>query len=147
MKILAAFLLIMLSALPAMAADGVEGYWLTENKRAVIEIEECDASVCGHIYWIIEGGMQFDEHNDNPELRKTPLCGMKILKDFEKTDAGEWENGTIYKADDGDIYKANMELQDDGTLRVRGYVGIPLLGKTQIWSRVSDDDYETCAAG
>ena len=44
--------------------------------------------------------------------------------------------GAIYSAEDGKAYKANLSLQADGTLRLRGYVGAPILGKTQIWTRV-----------
>lgn len=145
MRFLAAFILL-LTTLPAHAADGVEGFWLTENERAVVHIEECEQSVCGYVYWIIEGGLQFDENNPLEELRKDPICGMKILKDFEKVGAGDWDSGTIYKADDGDVYKANLELQEDGTLRLRGYVGVPMFGKTQIWSRVNRADYKACRA-
>jgi len=41
----------------ANAADPVTGYWLTENKRAVINLADCDQNLCGTVYWIIEGGM------------------------------------------------------------------------------------------
>lgn len=130
----------------AQAADTVEGYWLTENKRAVVKITPCADSVCGNIYWIIEGGMQFDENNPDESKRSTPMCGLQILGDFEKTGENKWEDGMIYKADDGDMYDANIELQEDGTLRLRGYVGLSLFGKTQIWTRVDQSDYKACSA-
>jgi uncharacterized protein (DUF2147 family) len=51
--------------------------------------------------------------------------------------AGNWEDGKIYNPDDGKEYKAVMSMQQDGSLRVRAYVFLPLLGSTQVWTRVS----------
>jgi len=128
----------------AKASDPTVGHWLTENERAVVEISECEQSVCGNVYWIIEGGMEFDENNPLEDMKKRKICGLEILSDFDKEDVGEWESGEIYKADDGDTYKANLTIREDGTLRVRGYIGAPMFGKTQIWSRVSASDYKQC---
>lgn len=125
-------------------ASGAEGYWLTENKRSVIHTFECDQGLCGKIHWIIEGGMQYDEKNPDEAKRSTPMCGLQILWGFEK-DGDDWDDGKIYKADDGDIYSANITLKDENTLSLRGYVGIPLFGKSQKWSRVSEGDYAACA--
>jgi len=128
----------------AKAADPVIGHWLTENERAVIEMKECGKSVCGSIYWIIEGGMQFDEKNPDEALKARKICGLEILNGFQQKEAGSWSGGDIYKADDGDTYSAKLKIQEDGTLRLRGYIGTPLLGKTQIWTRVDASDYAQC---
>ena len=130
----------------AFAKDSVEGLWLTENKRAVINIEKCEDSICGKIHWIIEGGLQRDIHNEDPALKNQPMCGLKILGDFKEDSPNTWEDGFIYKADDGDTYSANIELKDDGTLKLRGYVGFSFLGKTQIWTRANEEDYKVCSA-
>ena len=145
MKYLIALIALLVTA-PAYAADSVEGHWLTQNKRAVVQIEECESSLCGYIYWIIEGGLQYDENNPNESMRTQPMCGLQILSGFEKEGEGEWEDGKIYKADDGDIYDADIEIQEDGTLRLRGYVGVPMFGKTQIWTRANKADYAACKA-
>ena len=147
--LLAAALLVTSSFTPlaanAQGDDPAMGYWLTENKRAVIHMEPCDQYLCGSIYWIIEGGMEFDEKNPIPELRKRKLCGLDVVTDLEYEGTGEWEDGHIYKADDGDVYSADINMQEDGTLKVRGYVGMSFLGKTQIWNRVNAADYEQCS--
>jgi uncharacterized protein (DUF2147 family) len=125
-------------------ADPATGLWLTQNERSVIEIKPCEKSLCGYVYWIIDGGMQYDEHNPDPQKRAQALCGLPILWGFEREDTGEWNSGKIYKADDGDLYDANLEILEDGTLKVRGYMGLSFLGKTQIWNRVSADQYDVC---
>lgn len=136
--------LLALSFTNAHAKDTVEGFWLTENKRAVVKIEPCEQSVCGSVYWIIEGGLTLDQFNPDIRLRKRAICGMTILSDFEKEGENDWEDGRIYKADDGDTYNADIELLEDGTLKVRGYLGLSFLGKTQIWTRADQKDYKQC---
>lgn len=142
-------LIILLSLLIPMSAtaetpDPATGLWLTQNERSVIEVKPCDQGLCGNIHWIIEGGMQIDSNNPDEAKRGTPMCGLPILWGFEKEQAGVWENGNIYKADDGDLYSADLEFQDGGKLKVRGYLGVSWLGKTQIWSRVNALDYKQC---
>ncbi len=124
-------------------AGNAEGYWLTQNGRSVIHTYECDQGLCGTIHWITEGGMEHDTKNPVVKNRKRPMCGLMILWGFEK-DGDDWDSGKIYKADDGDIYSANIELKDTNTLSLRGYIGIPLFGKSQEWKRVSANDYKAC---
>lgn len=126
------------------AASPVDGLWLTENKRSVIRVAPCEQGLCGHIHWIIEGGMQSDAKNPDASKRDRPMCGLPILWGFKQDSETAWEDGKIYKADDGDVYDANLALQNDGTLKVRGYMGISLLGKSQIWTRVDEAEYPAC---
>jgi uncharacterized protein (DUF2147 family) len=62
--------------------------------------------------------------------------GLIILRDF-KHDDGEWTGGRIYDPQNGKDYKCFMKLKDNKTLNVRGYIGISLLGRTEVWTRVS----------
>ena len=128
-------------------AESIEGLWLTENERAAIRLYVCKTDqICGDIAWIIKGGMQYDEHNEDPSKRSNPLCGMQIMHSFVKDPDQEkrWEDGKIYKADDGDFYDAYMVEKPENKLKLRGYAGITLFGKTQMWTRVSEDDYPPC---
>ena len=78
-----------------------------------------------------------DHRNPDPQLRTRKVLQMVFLYDFKPTSTPDsFEEGVIYSAEDGKTYKANLSLQADGTLRLRGYVGVPILGKTQIWTRV-----------
>jgi uncharacterized protein (DUF2147 family) len=139
-----------LLAYPAQAAD-LYGVWLTESKAAHVEVYKCpDATrgpVCGRVVRLIDPKSPdgkpvkpedaTDHRNPDANLRGRKILQMVFLYDFKPTStANSFEEGVIYSAEDGKTYKANLSLQADGTLRLRGYVGAPILGKTQIWTRV-----------
>ncbi len=77
-----------------------------------------------------------DLKNANPALRSRPLLGLTILQGLRRTGEGTWDEGRIYNPDDGVDYRALMSIGGDGTLRVRAYVLVPLLGKSFIFTRV-----------
>jgi uncharacterized protein (DUF2147 family) len=133
------------AAAPAARANGVEGLWMVENGKAVVELSPCNSdSLCGSIRWLRDDAKQYDYKNPDAEKRHVPLCGMKILWGFKRVGTGVWEDGSIYKADDGDTYHAEVRLNNDGTLHVRGHIGISFIGKSQTWKRVQPADYPRC---
>lgn len=120
------------------------GLWLTENQRSVIRVEPCPdnkAEICGHIHWIIRDGMQFDSKNPDDSKRNTPMCGLQLMHGFRQQDAMNWIDGKIYKADEGDTYSATLQMLPNGKMLVRGYIGMPLFGKSQTWTPISAKDY------
>jgi uncharacterized protein (DUF2147 family) len=69
-------------------------------------------------------------------LKDKPVVGMTILTGFRRTADG-YGSGEILDPNDGKTYRCQIELQEGGRkLAVRGYVGIPLLGRTQVWTRL-----------
>jgi len=75
-----------------------------------------------------------DSNNPNANLKSKPLVGAIILRDFEFVD-GEWTNGRIYDPENGKDYKCYMRFKDPNTLNVRGYIGISMIGRTEVWTR------------
>jgi Uncharacterized protein conserved in bacteria (DUF2147) len=68
--------------------------------------------------------------------RNQPILGLEFIEGMRRSGLA-YEGGTILDPDSGTLYNANMQLSPDGNeLMVRGYVGIPLLGQSQIWRRV-----------
>jgi uncharacterized protein (DUF2147 family) len=128
----------------AAHAAELTGTWLTEGGKSRVKIEACGDKFCGTVIWLKEpdddatGRPKLDARNENRALRNRPIMGLAILGGFAKTGETRWGDGTIYNPEDGDTYKCTLTLEDDNTLRVRGYVGIPLFGKTQIWHRVTE---------
>ena len=73
------------------------------------------------------------------DQKDAPMLGLTIVKGM-KRDGHNYDEGHILDPRDGSLYHAKMELSPDGkNLSVRGYLGIPLLGKTQVWKRLPDD--------
>ena len=60
---------------------------------------------------------------------------MNLLKDLVFDGKNEWVNGDIYDPNSGSTYRSKVKLLNAQTLHVRGYFGIPLLGKTMVFSR------------
>jgi len=151
--LLACALISLLAALPAVAqpADAVSGLWLTEEGdkggRARVEVKRNEeGTFTGTIVWLEEplfepgepraGEPKVDLENPDPALRERPVLGLAILEGFTYDGDGTWSGGTIYDPANGKTYKARIRLGDEDTLDVRGYVGIPLFGRTTTWRRV-----------
>lgn len=140
--------LVVLTQSVAWAPQGPEilGRWLTESRKGVVEIYRCADHLCGKVVWIQPGEPQTDELNPNPALRKRALCGLVLMGDFKPSGRDVWSGGWAYSPEVGKTYSARMALQEDGTLKLRGYIGIPLFGESQIWTR-ADPALKNCKTG
>jgi uncharacterized protein (DUF2147 family) len=70
------------------------------------------------------------------EFHNQPIEGLRFMWDFKRS-GDEYNNGKILDPNTGEIYSAEMHLEDDGqTLILRGYLGIPMFGRSQEWERV-----------
>ena len=69
------------------------------------------------------------------DKKDKPLIGLDILWDM-KPYKDYWSYGRIVDPKDGDVYKCSIWLEGDDTLKVRGYIGVSMIGRTQTWQRV-----------
>ncbi len=121
-----------------LAADPL-GVWLDESGRAGSAIGPCSSELCGTITWMkrpldTQGKPKRDLHNAVPALRTRPICGLQMLSGFTAAGDRDWAGGAIYDPQGGKTYSATLRLQPDGTLHVRGYIGIPLFGRSETWT-------------
>ena len=133
--------------------DRVLGPWLTEKEGAVIEIYQCRETkdLCGRIAWLREpfhenGELKRDPDNPDESLRGRPLCGIEVFTELARIDGDTWAHGHVYNPKDGNRYRAYLNANADGTLHIRGYIGIPLIGKSETWQRPEGIDIG-CPAG
>ncbi|WP_336518502.1 DUF2147 domain-containing protein [Pollutibacter soli] len=123
-------------------ADEILGIWLTAGKEpAKIQIYKTENKFYGKIVWMKNpteaGVVRTDKNNPDKNKRSQPIVGLQILRSFTFDGKKEWEAGTIYDPENGKTYSCYISLKDKNTLKVRGYIGVSLLGRTEIWSRSS----------
>ena len=101
------------------------GLWLTEDREGVIRIAPCGQNLCGSI------AGQSSTDPDRPPI--AARCGLRILT-VAPSRPGIWD-GHITNPEDGRVWNAQIWQDTEGQLHLRGYIGLPLLGATQIWTR------------
>ena len=123
----------------SLAAPGIEGLWLTANGEGHIEIRVQDGTIAGFIARSPRKHdvTRLDDKNPEPGLRERPLLGLKIIHDLRAAGDQRWK-GRIYDPNSGKTYQCTVTLADDNTLKLRGYVAVSLLGRTEVWTRVRE---------
>ncbi|MCC7704365.1 DUF2147 domain-containing protein [Janthinobacterium sp. GW460P] len=110
----------------------------TGKPKAIVRITENNGVLQGKIEKLLRG----PEEDQNPKCvqckdanKDQPIIGLVMLTGL-KQDGNEWSGGQILDPADGKVYKTKAELIEGGTkLKVRAYVGIPMIGRTQTWLR------------
>lgn len=135
-----------LMLLPATAFAGIEGYWKTiddetGNIRSIVEITVADGVATGTIVQLYR---QPDEPRDpdciecKGDLNGKKVIGLDIINGLHPED-DTWSGGTIMDPGNGKTYSCRIE-EEGNELKVRGFVGVSLLGRTQTWHRVTSPD-------
>jgi uncharacterized protein (DUF2147 family) len=122
-------------------ADDIVGVWITGGKEpAKIQVFRSGDKYFGKIVWLKnpenDGKPRVDIKNPDKNQQNQPLIGLVILKNFRFND-GAWNDGKIYDPESGKTYSCNLSLKDNNTLKIRGYVGISLLGRTETWTKTT----------
>ncbi|MBK6340428.1 MAG: DUF2147 domain-containing protein [Bacteroidetes bacterium] len=128
-------------SLSTFAGEGITGIWKTVDdetgkEKSYLEIYEKNGVFYAKINKLLlaeDQGKVCDKCTGD-KLNK-PVLGLEVMWGIKKKDATHWEGGKIMDPKNGKIYDCKIELLPDGRLKVRGYVGISMLGRTQYWTK------------
>jgi len=144
-KTAAVLLLLVTSAMmgPAQThkADDIIGTWLNQEATGKIIIYKEGDKFFGKLVWLrtpldsITGLPRTDKENPDEKLKSNPLIGLVNLKNFTFDGEDEWSGGTIYDPKNGKTYKCYIRFETTSRLKIRGYVGISLLGRNTFWTK------------
>jgi uncharacterized protein (DUF2147 family) len=126
-------------AASAQKADAVLGKWINPSGEGQVLIFKKDNKYFGKLVWLKipdrDGKPKLDMNNPDAALKTRPELGLELLKDFTFDGDDVYEDGTIYDPKNGKTYSCKMTLEGN-SLKIRGYIGISLFGRTEVWTRV-----------
>lgn len=125
------------------SGDDIVGTWLTAEGDSHVKIYKFGGYYYGKITWLRvpndkDGKPKKDKNNPKAEERDKGILNLLLLTGFEYKGDHEWEDGEIYDPRNGKKYDCEMWFSDENidVLKIRGFVGVSLLGKTTSWTRV-----------
>ncbi len=146
MKRLTLTLILAAACCTAFAQGSPAGLWKsiddeTKKEKSLIRLTESGGVFTGKIERLLDPASKPDAVCDkcSDERKDKPILGMTIVRNVKQSadDKALWDGGDITDPNNGKVYKVRMKTPDGGkTLEVRGYIGAPLLGRTQTWIRV-----------
>ena len=128
------------SAVHATDAESPIGLWKGED--ATFEMFESDGKLSAKIVALSEpktseGKEKTDIHNPDPTKRSHPIIGLVFIRGFAEKSNTRWEDGRVYDPKSGKTYSCIMDLQGPHKIKVRGFIGIELIGRDYIWTRLN----------
>ncbi|MEM7096966.1 MAG: DUF2147 domain-containing protein [Pseudomonadota bacterium] len=132
-------------SIPQAHANPVLGYWASDG--SIIHITETEGNLSAIVVALMEpnytegeeygpvGAPRRDDLNPEEARRTDPVLGLELLKNY--TYGGKRWEGKIYDPESGNTYSSRMEVDRKGNLKMRGYIGVPMLGRTAIFEPVS----------
>ncbi len=128
-------------------ADDCLGYWKTiddetKTTRSVVQIYKQGDRYFGKVVKLFRKATEerdpyCDACDDDDPRYKQRVLGMVILEDLEwDASDDEWDDGVILDPKKGELYDCYIALESQDKLKVRGFIGLSIIGRTQYWFRV-----------
>ena len=113
----------------------------TKKEKSLIRVSETGGVLTGTLEKFLDPATKPDVVCDkcSDERKDKSILGMTLVRNVKKNanDAALWDGGDILDPNNGKVYKARLKPVDGGQkLEVRGYIGVPMIGRTQTWIRV-----------
>jgi uncharacterized protein (DUF2147 family) len=112
----------------------------------MVQIFPCGENLCGKVVWIKNpcyvnasdgpvGAPKIDRKNPDAALRSRPIIGLQVIEGLSAAGYDTWEHGKCYDPESGNTYRCKLQSISPDRLELRGYVGIPLFGRTYVLTR------------
>ena len=110
----------------------------TGEKKAVMQLTESGGKVTGKILKVLDKEKADALCTKCPgSLKNKPVEGLQILTGLKAEGSNQWSDGKLVDPESGKTYSGKLTLSDNGqTLKLRGYVGSPVFGRSQTWQRL-----------
>lgn len=141
--VLAFVLAIVLPVSAQRKANDIVGFWLNQDADAKVEIYKSGDKYFGKIVWLktpidpVTKKEKLDSKNPDNSLKQRPILNLEILKHFVFDGDNEWNDGAIYDPKSGKTYSCLIKFEEANKLKIRGYIGVSLIGKTTYWTRTT----------
>lgn len=124
----------------SQSKDAILGQWVNPSGEAHIDIFKKGDKYFGKIVWLKfpkdeKGNAKTDVKNPDESLKSKPVLGLEMLKNFIYED-GKWTDGKIYDPKSGKTYSCNITQKNSNQINIRGYIGISILGRSEVWKRI-----------
>lgn len=132
--------LILITLSFSLNAQTIFGKWHSTNEDtgkvdSVIEVYEKNGKAYAKVVEVMnpdrKGAVCTECEGEN---KNKPILGLNILTGLEK-DGDEWSGGEILDPRNGKVYKCYIKLVKPNKLKLRGYIGVSLFGKTAYWEK------------
>jgi uncharacterized protein (DUF2147 family) len=140
----AALLVLLAGTVHGNGKDAVVGHWVTDT--SILQVALAGESLSMRVVAMKDplylesddagtpGTPRLDLNNPDPALRGQLIMGLELLSGYAYS-GGKWR-GSVYDPKSGNVYKSQMHVTD-GELKMRGYIGLPILGRTQSFQPLS----------
>ena len=124
--------------------DDIVGVWKTGSGNAHVRIYKNGDKYQGKIVWLKDpinletGKPKLDINHPDKATRSRQIMGIINIWGFKYAESNKWDGGNIYDPKNGNTYSSIIKMENPNTLKVRGYVGISLIGRTDTWTRQAD---------
>ena len=135
-------LLFCITAMTSMQSQSVIGKWktiddATGEAKSIVEVFSKSGKIYAKVVDILDPATKNNLCKQcSGEDKNKPILGLTIIKGLSK-DGSEYNSGEILDPKNGKLYKCALTLESKDKLKVRGYIGFSLLGRTQYWHRVN----------
>jgi uncharacterized protein (DUF2147 family) len=148
MKCFLSFLIAIFVFQHSFAQNAFTGQWKTiddetQKVKSIVELYEVNGNLHGKILKVFYQPNEPQHTNCEKcpgDKKDKPIVGLEILTGLKKDSEAKWSGGDIMDPKNGKVYSCKIELIENGQkLKVRGFIGFSLLGRTQVWERMTDE--------